>query len=232
MGYRTLKFLQVEDLYDALLSNAYYLSVDAEVLLAKSSVGRARAFAILALEECGKAIMIHEAKVASFGRGEADPVLDTQFWKDWRTHRPKLRRVRDFLLREDYWFDIAPPPVSPHLLGPVEDYLAELDRFAAEGDSSKMNGLYVDVDPATGRTRAPEDDTNADQVTELLLLAHQIGWQLRLGDHIQFIAGPRNMGQSTDSLYSKYADGGALAGSRGERGWEAHSIELLRMVGD
>lgn len=226
MGKRVLKFLQVEDLLDATLSNAFFLCRDANVLLQNGSIGRARALAVLALEECGKAIMIHEAKVESFHALLADPVLDAAFWKDWKTHLPKLRHVREFLIKNEYWFDVRPPEPNQFVLGTVDDYLSELDRFAAEGDTSKLQGLYVDIDPATGKVVSPTDESSAQDVLELLRMAHQIGWQLRLGGHIEFIASQRGTGRQA-SLYSDYADGGHLARSRGNRGWEAQDVELV-----
>ena len=225
MTNRVLKFLQVEDLYDATLSNAFMLCKDSNVLVENGSVGRARALAVLALEECGKAIMIHEAKVASFALELPDPVLDASFWREWRTHLPKLRHVREFLIKNEYWFDVRPPEPNDFVLGSVDAYLAELDRFAAEGDTSKMKGLYVDVDPATGKVVTPADEASAEDVFELLRMAHQIGWQLRLGDHIEFVASQRHTGRRP-SMYSDYSDGGSLARSRGDKGWEAQDVEL------
>jgi AbiV family abortive infection protein len=229
MGHRVLKFLQVEDLYDATLSNAFFLGQDAIVLLESGSVGRARALAVLSLEECGKAIMLHEAKVRSFALELPNPVLDDSFWKDWKTHLPKLRHVREFLIQNKYWFDVRPPGPNEFVLGPVDEYLAELDRFAADGDTSKLRGLYVDVDPATGKVVSPADEASAEDVSELLRMAHQIGWQLRLGDHIEFIASQRDTNRKS-SPYSDYADGGPLARSRGDRGWEAQDVELMLMM--
>jgi AbiV family abortive infection protein len=226
MGNRVLKFLEVEALYDATLSNAFYLTQDANVLLEKGSTGRAHALAILALEECGKAILIHNAKVASHNRQLPDPELDDTFWQSWRTHQPKLRAVREFLIQNRYWFDYQPPEPDELLLGSVEDYLAELDRFAKEGDSSKQRGLYVGVDPATGKPVSPLDESGLDEVVEILRMAHQIGWQLRLGDHIEFVTTERSTGAPM-SLYARYADGGDLAHSLGDRGWEAQEVELV-----
>ncbi len=231
---RKLTFVQVEDLYDEVLGNAFDLSKDARLLLDCGSIGHARALAVLAHEECGKAILIHHAKIASFQSGYKDPVLDDRFWKDWRTHQPKLRAVHEFIIREEYWFDVQPPPINEFLLGDVSDYLTELDRWAAEGDSSKLRGLYVDVDQGTGNTFSPATDQGASEVVELLAIAHQIGWQIRLGDHIQFIAAAR--GDDTvdpNNLYSAYADGGVLARTRSNgRGWEAQGVELMRQMAE
>lgn len=229
---RTLSFLQIENLYDDVLANAFDLSQDARLLLKANSIGHARALAILALEECGKAIMIHQAKIVSFHNGDTDPILDEFFWKDWRTHQPKLRAVHDFITREEYWFESQPPPINELLLGDVSDYLVELDHWAAEGDSSKLRGLYVDIDHGTGKTISPAGDSGADEVEELLAIAHQVGWQIRLGDHIQFVAAVRHDDIiDAGNLYSAYADGGALAGSRSNgRGWEAQHLELMRQM--
>jgi len=229
MANRKLKFLEVEALYDETLSNAFYLTQDANLLLEDGSVGRAHALAVLALEECGKAILIQNAKIASHARNLTDPELDDTFWREWRTHQPKLRAVREFLLKNKYWFDFQPPEPDELLLGSVDDYLADLDRFAKEGDTSKQRGLYVGIDKATGRPESPLDETNRAEVVELLRTAQQIGWQIRLGDHIEFVTTERDSGKPL-SLYAQYADGGPLARSLGERGWEAQQVELLMMV--
>ncbi|WP_084606002.1 AbiV family abortive infection protein [Agreia bicolorata] len=228
MGFRKLSFLQVEDLYDEVLSNAFHLSQDARLLLEHGSVGRARALAVLALEEAGKAVMIHKAKVRSFREGLRDPHLDATFWKNWRSHQTKLRAVHDYIVHEPHWFDVAPPPVNELLLGEVDDYLAELDRRAADGDSNKLKGFYVDIDAATGRTETPNSSVNPDDVFELLGLGHQVGWQLRLGDHIEFIASSRGAERVKGTeAYADYADGGRLARSRsGGRGWESSDAHL------
>lgn len=231
MGHRVLTFLQVEDLYDAVLSNAFYLCQDSNILLEHGAAGRARALAVLALEECGKAVMIHEAKVSSYALDLPDPVLNDVFWKAWRTHLPKLRKVRDFLLQNEYWFDVQPPQPDEFVLGSVEQYLEELDRFAKDGDSSKLRGFYVEVDGATGKAVSPMDEAPADDVPELLRMSHQIGWQLRLGDHVEFIASQRHTNRKAN-LYADYADGGKLARSRGDRGWEAQQVELILMTAE
>jgi AbiV family abortive infection protein len=231
MANRTLTFQQVEDLYSALLSNAWRLSREAEALAAVGANGRARALAIVALEECGKAIMIHKAKIISHDRGHPAPVLDDQFWRDWRNHQPKLREVRAFILNHEYWFAEGPPEPHDLVLGPVEDYLADLDVFADQQSANRMSGLYVDVDKSTGRPRKPYDEIG-DDVPELVAIADQVGWQLRLGDHIQFIAkAPDRSAIPATDLYAAYADGGHLAAARtSSEGWEAQDASLVRMM--
>ncbi|GLK17191.1 AbiV family abortive infection protein [Herbiconiux flava] len=230
MANRKLTFEQVESLYDALLSNAWRLAREAEALAAVGAGGRARALAIVALEESGKAIMIHKAKIVSHTAGHRDPELDDQFWRDWRNHQPKLREVRAFILNHDYWFDVEPPEPNDLLLGSVEDYLADLDAFAEKQSANRMSGLYVDIDKGTGRTRKPYDETG-DDVAELVAIVDQIGWQLRLGDHIKFIGEQPDRSAIPDTdLYAAYADGGRLAVQRQSReGWEAQDDAIGRL---
>ena len=227
MGRRKLTFEQTEALYDAALSNAYRLCVDALLLLDAGSTGRARALSVLGLEEAGKAVLIQEAKIASFRRGERDPVLDEEFWHAWNHHHPKLRAVRRFVLDEHYWFGDGPPDTHELLLGPIEEYTADLDRFAQNGNASKLAGLYVDVDRSTGKPLTP-NQVDADAIRPTIAVCHQIGWQIRLGDHIEFIASQR--GRDIDPLlspYSDYADGGEIARARtNSEGWEFHLLEL------
>jgi hypothetical protein len=60
-------------------------------------------------------------------------------------------------------------------------------------------------------------------------MAHQIGWQIILADHIEFVASQRHTGRKP-CIYSDYADGGPLARSRGDKGWEAQDVELIKMM--
>lgn len=231
---RELNFLQIEELYNELLANSFELASESMYLLSVGGVGRAHALAVLSLEEAGKAIMIHEAKVRSFERRLPNPVLSPAFWKDWGSHRAKLRHVRDFIVKEQYWFDTQPPPVNDLLLGEIDEYAEHLDVWAKAGDSNKLRGLYVDVDHGTGAVVAPRTNHDSSAVVELLELAHQIGWQLRLGDHIEFIAAVRHEAVPDEMAhYAAYADGGPLAGTLSEgRGWEAHNAQLLLLMAE
>lgn len=185
MGHPRLTLEQFEALYDALLANADRLCRDAEVLLAAGSVGRANSLAILALEELAKAIDLHEIRADAARRSLTEPELDARFWSEWTKHIPKLKRVRRFLVNEDYWFG-SPPPPHDLLLGPIEDYFADLDRYAREGNATKMAGFYVDVDHR-GKLLEPRKGEGDDvDVPAVIALVEQIGWQIRQGDHIVF----------------------------------------------
>lgn len=232
MARRRLTLQQIEDLYDALLANADRLCRDAELLMGAGSGGRARALAILALEESAKAIAIHEKRADAAMSGTTLPeTLDQIFWQEWTQHQPKLRRVRRFLIDEDYWFDVAPPPPNELLLGPIEEYLAELDRWAKNNDSSKMRGFYVDVDPATGRPLLP-DPVDPQETVEIIALVHQIGWQVRLGDHIVW----KQHRDILDAMgrRSPFALCAVVAEDQMKKldtpGWEAHTRELLSLM--
>lgn len=148
----------------------------------------------------------------------------------FRAPSPDIKAIREFPLLEDYWFDAAPPPINELLLGPIEDYLAELDQYSAEVNDSKFRGFYVDVDPATGDPVMPVIP-DQEGVRDLPGVVHQVGWQLRLGDHIQFVATPRDQGTlDPEAPYTAHADGGTIAAQREpDFGWEAHGAELVRV---
>jgi AbiV family abortive infection protein len=224
---------QVETLYDALLSNADGLCRDADMLLEAGSGGRARALAILALEESSKAIAIHEKRSqAALGRSST-LALDDTFWKEWTDHLPKLTRVRAFLLEEEYWFG-DPPQIDEQLLGPIEDYLKTLDRWALANNAAKLRGFYVDVDfNGTGTILLP-DPVDPDEVRQIVGLVDQIGWQVRLGDHIvwrQYQEALDAMGEASPFALCAVSGVDQLA-RLGSPGWEAFTRRCVALSGD
>jgi AbiV family abortive infection protein len=181
----------------------------------------------LALEESSKAIAIHERRAVAASMAEPVPDLDADFWRDWSAHRAKLRRVRDFLVREDYWFG-QEPPTNELLLSPLEDYLQKLDEWAAADNEAKLSGFYVDVDWSTGDPEA--SCVSPNEVTALIELVHQVGWQVRQGDHIVW----RCYQSTLDSMgekspFAATAVTGVEQHARlNDLGWEAYRRELER----
>lgn len=174
---------QAEALYDSVLHNADVLCRSANALLDIDSIAAARSLVVLALEESGKAILLHQARSAAWHSGSPAPDLDQRFWKRWGDHLKKLETARNFLVQEDYWFDSEPPPTHELLLGPIEDYIRSLQQWAKQGNVDKQRGLYVDLNQK-GEIEEP-DYADAEAVRSLMALVDQIGWQVRLGDHIQ-----------------------------------------------
>lgn len=175
----SLSSSQVIELQDALLANADRLLVSALDVLELGDVGLARSLAILAMEESGKAIALHERRVAMAFVPEGEPFVNEELASLWSSHARKLNLVHGFLVEERYWFDVEPsdPEANEAVLGTIEEWSRGHNHL-------KQRGFYVDVDP-TGGVLAPTDATDRESVAAVISHVHQIGWQLRLGEHIE-----------------------------------------------
>ncbi|WP_344203186.1 AbiV family abortive infection protein [Aeromicrobium alkaliterrae] len=170
---------QVERLQDALLANADALLVEAGEVLKRGLPALARALAILGMEESGKAIAIHRRRVRMPSLDEGTPFRSDELDDLWANHQKKLDLVYEFLRDEEYWFGVEPahPDENALMLGSVK-------RWAAKHDKLKQRGFYVDIDKL-GNPLAPSDLRDDEAVGRIIELIHQIGWQLRQGEHIE-----------------------------------------------
>ncbi|KQU45806.1 hypothetical protein ASG84_10885 [Rhodococcus sp. Leaf278] len=180
---------QVVALQDALLANADRLLQAAIALLDRGDVSLARSLAILGVEESGKAIALHERRVQIVHSAEGEPFVDQRLRDLWGLHKLKLELVHDFLVREDYWFGAEPsdPERNAEVLGTIEDWKRNQNQL-------KQRGFYVDVSPY-GDPISPQEAADAGAVRAVVGHVHQIGWQLRLGEHIE---GKRQRDQQED----------------------------------
>lgn len=170
---------QVIALQDALLANADRLLLAALSALDKGDSALARSLGILGMEESGKAIALHERRVSMAHSPEGEAFVNDRLEKLWREHHLKLDIVHRFLAEEQYWFGVGPPnpEENAEVLGTVANWKQELNSF-------KQRGFYVDVSPE-GELLTPDDAADPDAVRVVLEHVHQIGWQLRLGEHIE-----------------------------------------------
>lgn len=171
--------VQVVGLFDALLANADVLLNAAATLLDAGPVALARSVAILGLEESGKAIALHERRVAIAFCEEGSPFVDKCLRDLWGHHAKKLMTVYTFLTKEKYWFGTGPPEVGEEFV------LQAIKEWSSEKNRLKQHGFYVDVDETSGAVRAPQDMHDVSAVAQVIERVHQIGWQLRLGQHIE-----------------------------------------------
>ncbi|WP_412542928.1 AbiV family abortive infection protein [Longispora sp. K20-0274] len=229
MGVPVLTNEQVEALYDALLSNADRLCREAELLLGAGSAGRARSLVVLALEESAKAIAIHDRRRDAVIDRLPEPELDVTFWQEWASHRDKLRRVYEFLVREDYWFGTPQPP-HPLMDESPEHCLAVLDGWARQDNEFKQRGFYVDVDRATGQILVPEPG-DAAEVLEMITLVEQVGWQVRLGDHIVWKQALERA-EGAASFEETAVESGEQFARMNRPGWEACRRHVVADVAD
>lgn len=170
---------QVVALQDALLANADRLLRAALTALNAEDAPLARSLAILGMEESGKAIALHERRVMMAYVPEGEAFVDQQLRDLWGQHVRKLDAVHHFLVNEEYWFDTIPadPEENAKVLGTIDEWRQNHNAY-------KQRGFYVDVslegDPIT-----PEQAADSDAVRAVIGHVHQIGWQLRLGEHIE-----------------------------------------------
>ncbi|MTK03172.1 AbiV family abortive infection protein [Micromonospora sp. CP22] len=167
------------ELQDALLANADRLLTAALAVLDLGTVGLARSLAILAMEESGKAIALHERRVEMAYAPEGEPFVNARLENLWASHQEKLKLVHTFLAEERYWFGTEPADPERNLA-----YLGTIKRWALRHDRLKQRGFYVDIDGAGG-VLEPTGVSDRESLIDVINHVHQIGWQLRLGEHIE-----------------------------------------------
>lgn len=62
--------------------------------------------------------------------------------------------------------------------------MTTIEEWAADHNAYKQTGFYVDVSDA-GEPASPMVPLDDEDVAAVLARVHQIGWQLRLGEHIE-----------------------------------------------
>ncbi|MGP5077947.1 AbiV family abortive infection protein [Brachybacterium alimentarium] len=179
LSFTTSREEPVIALQDALLANADRLLREALAALDEGDSPLARSLGILGMEESGKAIALHERRVGMAHSPEGEAFVNDRLKKLWREHHLKLDIVHRFLAEEQYWFGVKPsdPEENAEMLGTIE-------KWKREHNSFKQRGFYVDVSPE-GELLTPEDAAAPGAVREVIEHVHQIGWQLRLGEHIE-----------------------------------------------
>lgn len=170
---------QVVALQDSLLANADALLTSALAVLDLGNVALARSLAILGLEESGKAIAVHERRVRIVDEPEGTTFRCDELDALWSSHTKKLEAVHTFLEEERYWFGEGPPDYEANASA-----LGAIKRWASKNNTAKQRGFYVDLD-SKGDALSPMDVADIDALRSVIERVHQIGWQLRLGEHIE-----------------------------------------------
>jgi AbiV family abortive infection protein len=170
---------QVVKLQDGLLANANRLLESALTILDGGQVALARSLAILGMEESGKAIALHERRVMIAYESEGASFVTEALEALWSSHPEKLKKVHEFLVEEKYWFgtEASDPEANAAALGAIR-------RWTQRHDSIKQRGFYVDID-GIGNPLEPTGVGDVETVRAVISHVHQIGWQLRLGEHIE-----------------------------------------------
>jgi AbiV family abortive infection protein len=170
---------QVVQLQDALLANADRLLMSALTILDGGHVALARSLAILGMEESGKAIALHERRVSIAYEAEGTPFVDEALERLWSSHHEKLTKVHQFLVEEKYWFGTEPADPEANAIA-----LGTIRRWARRHDKLKQRGFYVDID-GIGNPLEPTGVGDVETVRTAIAHVHQVGWQIRLGEHIE-----------------------------------------------
>lgn len=162
-----------------MLANADTLLTSALAVLDLGHVALARSVAILGLEESGKAIAVHDRRVKMSYVADGESFRCDELDELWGSHEKKLEAVHHFLVEERYWFGVEPSDPDESAA-----YLGTIRAWARRHDRSKQRGFYVDLGK-TGEVMAPADISDEAALREVIARVHQIGWQLRLGEHIE-----------------------------------------------
>lgn len=170
---------QVVAVQDALLANADELLTSALAVLDLGNVALARSLAILGVEESGKAIAIHDRRVHMAYAPEGEPFVTDRLCELWASHHQKLKLVYDFLVQERYWFGTGPSDPEEN-----RAYLGTLKAWTRRHDNLKKRGFYVELDKV-GNALTPAAVADEESLRDVIGHIHQIGWQLRLGEHIE-----------------------------------------------
>ncbi len=87
--------------------------------------------------------------------------------------------MHSFLVKERYWFSTEPSDPEEN-----EAQLGKIRKWADRHDRLKRRGFYVGLDK-TGAVLTPGHVADEESLAEVINRVHQIGWQLRSGEHIE-----------------------------------------------
>lgn len=164
----SLTAAEVIELTDILLSNANSLRTSALVMLEKDTVPVARLLAILCVDTSGKAIALHERRTEMGYRPEGEPFVSSDLVAIWQARDRTFKLVHDFLEAEEYSFNMWPPNEEER--GQIRTTLANL-------------GIHIQRTVNEENTIGAAE--GAQNIRRVLEYTEQIGWQLRLGEHIE-----------------------------------------------
>jgi AbiV family abortive infection protein len=140
--------------------NVLGLRRDAEMLAGSGSTARAYSLAVLAVEECGKAMCLIALALLPRALRTRAPVGRMLEWH-------QLKQAGGLLIAA---VPIDGPGIAVKLAAMpatrAAQILASLSSPAQEADRLKQRGLYVDMD-RTGRIREPSEITDAELTSQL-----------------------------------------------------------------
>ncbi len=161
MDLRAVKALTQPELAACAIAaarNAQSLLDDAELLAGAGRIGRAYSLAVLAVEECGKAMDLSALAVMP-------PRLRARAPLGRMLHWHQLKLVGGLLIAMLPLGSVG-PKVAVMSADEVAHILSTLNTSADEADRLKRRGFYVDID-RSGRLREPSEITESELASQL-----------------------------------------------------------------
>jgi len=182
---------EAREFWKALMDNASCLVADARLLLEAGSFGRARSLTILAQEELGKALWIHDEFEAAWSCGLQDARTVERLREHGRRHIQKyLDAATSGRELAAFWGDFSnfeppsgetPMEAATRLRAEDESRQAKAEKSAREANIDKQNGFYVDRDEQ-GHVLSPSE-IGAGAVEAEMQRAAQVIEMLLIKDH-------------------------------------------------
>ena len=187
--------------WSSLLDNVADLLADANALLDRGSAGRARTLQILAREELGKALWVHEECRVAWLANDTTVTFSDAHAGSTRSHSKKLSPAIKYAaaLPPAWGFDEdhreRPRPLTDDEIAELEDWLRgfresmNIETIAKDLNAQKQEGLYVDLD-ADGEIRGPSK-VRPDAVAGMIAYAAQVALAHYDQDHEQIVKAGR-----------------------------------------
>lgn len=110
---------------------------------------------------------------------------------------------------------------------------SDIEEWARQHNAVKQRGFYVDV-TEHGEVLTPDGASDEESLREVIGHVHQIGWQIRLGEHIEAKGQaemPHDGALNNESHRLRLpGPGSAPSPNLGRPGYEAETRELLRLA--
>lgn len=171
--------------WKSLMDNASALIADAGVLLRAESFGRARALAVLAQEELGKALWIYDTFESPWSDGSTEPRKVDRLAKHGTSHIQKFLEASVFGDELAHFWGQYGEMETPREGESYEEFWKrreeEAEVAARAANIAKQQGFYVDRDKA-GVITSPTA-VEAGTIAEDLRVAAQVVEMLLIRDH-------------------------------------------------
>jgi len=165
---KNLSPAQMIALQDDLLASADRLRTSALSMIERGLVPVARLFATSSVDKTRKAIVTHQRRDEMSREPEGAPFVNNELRELWDQRELTPSVVYDFLMFDDYGFETTPADSDE-----TRRVMETINNWRSGRQSIHQRDVYV---------------AEPDEVVAIHLLldrVHQIGWQLRMGEHIE-----------------------------------------------